>query len=114
MASATALYMTIQEAIPIRQCLIDLGHPQPPTVLEADYQTATGILNGIIKQKQPKAIDIYFYLLKDCQEQGQFNINWVPDKYNLADYHTKHHPGCHHCQVHPIYLHEGETSPTVY
>ena len=81
-----------------------MGHPQPATPMKTDNQTATGILNGTIKQRCSKAIDMRFYWLKDRQEQGQFDIKWVPGKYNLADYFTKHHPGSHHCRVRPIYL----------
>ena len=89
-----------------------MGHPQPPTAMKTDNQTATGILNGTIKQRRSKAIDMRFYWLKDRQEQDQFDIKWVPGKYNLADYFTKHHPGSHHRRVQPIYLYEAGKSPT--
>ena len=59
-----------------------------------------------------KAIDMRFYWLKDRAEQGQFDIKWVPGRYNLADYFTKHHPGSHHRKVRPIYLYEEGRSPT--
>jgi hypothetical protein len=111
-AEVAALYLNAQEALPIRQSLIDMGHPQPATRMNTDNQTATGILNGTIKQKRSKAIDMRFYWLRDRQEQGQFSIQWVPGKHNLADYHTKHHPGSHHRKVRPIYLYEGKQSPT--
>ena len=111
-AEVAALYLNAQEALPIRQCLIDMGHPQPATPMNTDNQTATGILNGTIKQKRSKAIDMRFYWLKDRAEQGQFDIKWVPGKYNLADYFTKHHPGSHHRKVRPIYLYEEGKSPT--
>eukprot|EP00536_Pseudo-nitzschia_multiseries_P006489 jgi/Psemu1/15436/gm1.15436_g len=83
-------------ALPIRQCLIELGHPQLATPLKTDNNTAEGILNGTIKQKRSKAIDMQYYWLKDRAQQGQFNIFWQPGKHNLADYPTKHHPGNHH------------------
>ena len=111
-AEVAALYLNAQEALPIRQCLIDMGHPQPATPMNTDNQTAMGILNGTIKQKRSKAIDMRFYWLKDRAEQGQFDIKWVPGKYNLADYFTKHHPGSHHRKVRPIYLYEEGRSPT--
>ena len=95
-AEVAALYLNAQEALPIPQCLIDMGHPQPATGIKTDNQTATGILNGTIKQRRSKAIDLRFSWLKDQQEQGQFDIKWVPGKVNLADYFTKHHPGSHH------------------
>eukprot|EP00536_Pseudo-nitzschia_multiseries_P000416 jgi/Psemu1/915/gm1.915_g len=78
------------------ECLIELGHPQPATPMKTDNNTAEGILNGTIKQKRSKAIDMRFYWLKDRAEQGQFNIFWEPGKHNLADYPTKRHPGSHH------------------
>ena len=62
-AEVAALYLNAQEALPIRQCLINMGHPQPPTRMNTDNQTATGILNGTIKQKRSKAIDMRFYWL---------------------------------------------------
>jgi hypothetical protein len=33
-AEVGALYMNAQEALSIRQCLIELGHPQPPTPMK--------------------------------------------------------------------------------
>ena len=51
-AEVGALYMNAQEALAIRQCLIELGHPQPPTPMKTDNSTAQGILNGTIKQKR--------------------------------------------------------------
>jgi hypothetical protein len=32
-AEVIGLFMNAQETVPIRQCLLDLGHPQPPTPL---------------------------------------------------------------------------------
>lgn len=64
-----------------------MGHPQPAAQMNTDNQTATGILNGTIKQKRSKTIDMRFYWLKDRQDQGQFDIQWVPGKHNLADYY---------------------------
>mmetsp|Transcript_2562 Transcript_2562/g.5252 ORF Transcript_2562/g.5252 Transcript_2562/m.5252 type:complete len:157 (-) Transcript_2562:130-600(-) len=59
-AEVGALYTNAQEAIAIRQCLIELGHPQPPTPMKMNNSTAQGILTGTIKQKQTKAIDMRF------------------------------------------------------
>ena len=94
--------MNAQEAVSIRQCLIEMGHPQPPTPMKTDNSTAQGILYGTIKQKRSKAINMRFYCLKDRAEQGQFDIYWEPGKQNLADYPTKHHSGTHRCN---IYVH---------
>ena len=99
--------------IPMRQCLIELGHPQPPTPLKTDNSTATGILTGTIKQKRSKAIDMRFYWLKDRVKQRQFDVYWAPGLNNLADYTTKHHSGKHHRQLRPIQLHEPNSPKTV-
>ena len=94
--------MNAQEVVSIRQCLIEMGHPQPPTPMKTDNSTAQGILTGTIKQKHSKAIDMRFYWLKDRTEQGQFDIYWEPGKHNLVDYPTKHHTGTHHAGEPPI------------
>eukprot|EP00536_Pseudo-nitzschia_multiseries_P016627 jgi/Psemu1/98512/gw1.1171.2.1 len=51
-AEVASLFLNAREALPIRQCLIELGHPQPATPLKTDNNTAEGILNGTIKQKR--------------------------------------------------------------
>jgi hypothetical protein len=110
-AEVGALYMNAQEAVGIRNCLTEMGHPQPATPLKTDNMTAKGIIAGTIKQKRSKAMDMRFYWLKDRYDQGQFDIHWEPGKHNLADYHTKHHPASHHRQVRPIYLNCEGLSP---
>jgi hypothetical protein len=85
MASASesevgSLFMNGQEAISSRNCLIDMGHPQPATKMITDNNTAKEIIKGTIKQKRSKSIDMRFYWLKDQQEQGQFDICWEPGR----------------------------------
>ena len=63
-AEVRALYTNAQEALPMRQCLEELGHPQPATPLKTDNSTAKGIINNTIKQKRSKAIDMWFLLVK--------------------------------------------------
>jgi len=110
-AEVGALYMNAQEAVFIRQCLIETEHPQPPTPMKTDNSTAQGILTGTIKQERSKAIDMQFYWLKDRAAQGQFDIYWEPGKHNLVDYPTKHHTGTHHATVRPIYLYDAQKTP---
>ena len=111
-AEVAALFLTAQEMVPLRQCLIDLGHPQPATPLKTDNSTAKGIVTGTIKQKRSKAIDMRFYWLRDRVKQGQFNVYWEPGQHNLADYVTKHHPSSHHKRLRPIYMYNKDTSPS--
>ena len=84
--------------------------PIPPKLSKADNVTARGILAGTIKQTRSKAIDMWFYWLKDQTAQGQSGRFWEPGKHNLADYPTKHHSGAHHQAVQPIYLYNKNSS----
>jgi hypothetical protein len=43
-AETGALFINGKEAIPLRQTLIELNHPQPPTPIQTDNSTATGIV----------------------------------------------------------------------
>ncbi|OEU20461.1 hypothetical protein FRACYDRAFT_181335 [Fragilariopsis cylindrus CCMP1102] len=110
-AEVAGIYLNATEAVSERNCLIDMGHPQPPTPIKTDNTTARGIITGTIKQKRSKAIDMRFYWLKDRFEQKQFDYVWGPGIENLADYPTKHHSGKHHSTVRPIYLYIKNKSP---
>ena len=110
-AEVAGIFMNAQLAIGYRNCLIEMGHPQPPTQIRTDNTTARGIITGTIKQKRSKAIDMRFYWLNDRYEQKQFDYVWGKGIENLADYPTKHQTGPHHFQVRPLYLHVKGKSP---
>jgi hypothetical protein len=76
--------------------------------LETDNTTTTGYINGTIKQKRTKAMDMRFYWIKDRIKQGQFNVYWGPGYQILADYFTKHHSPAHHKRMRQIYIHASE------
>jgi hypothetical protein len=99
-----------KEACPLRVCLEELGHPQPPTPIQTDNSTAAGICNDSVKQKRSKAMDMRFYWIRDRVRQGQFLVYWRQGKTNRADYFTKHHPPSHHEAVRPTILHEPDRS----
>ena len=105
-AEIAGLFMNAKQAIPLRQTLIEMGFPQPPTKIKTDNSTANSFANNTIKQNRSKAIDMRFYWLQCRQQQEQFNIYWEPGKTNLADYFTKHHSPAHHKAVRPIYLYD--------
>ena len=103
--------MNSQEALSIRQCLIELGHPQPATPMKTNNNTANGILTSItIKQKQSKAIGMRFYWLKDRAEQGQFNI--YQDQASITWLITPPNISTNHAIVRPTYLYDTNKSPT--
>ena len=109
-AELGALFHNCKEACPIRTTLEELGHPQPPTPVQTDNSTASGIANDTVKQKRSKAIDMCFYWVRDRVRQNQFHIFWRKGSANKADYFTKHHPSSHHQQVRPTYLYEPHTN----
>ena len=110
MASATeaetvGLFQNAQFAIFIRQCLIALGHPQPPTPIKMDNSTAASFVNSKMRQKRSKAWDMKLHWLKD--KENDFCVYWAPGAENKADPFTKHHPpsNLHHiCRQYVINL----------
>ena len=104
-----AAFTNAQAALPLRQALLDLGHPQPPTPIRTDNSTANGFLNETIKAKRTKAIDMRFYWLIDRMHQNQFTVYWKPGFTNLGDYHSKHHPPSHHQKMRPIIFNSAYT-----
>jgi hypothetical protein len=95
-----------KHACPILTALEELGHSQPSTgsPLRTDNSTAHGILNSKMRQKLSKSFDMRCWWIKDRIKQGQFNLQWEPGKFNLADYFTKHHPPWHHRNMRYKYI----------
>ena len=81
-----ALFLNGQAAVPIRTTLIEMHHPQPPTLIQVDNSTAVGIANKSIKQKLSKAMDMRFHWMQDRIIQEHFNFFWKPGLTNLGDY----------------------------
>ena len=101
-----AVFHNAKESCPIRICLEELGHPQPPTPIITDNTTAAGIANDTVKQKRSKAIDMRFYWIRDRIRQKQFTVFWRKGTLNRADYMTKHHPAKHHRAIRSAYLYD--------
>jgi hypothetical protein len=57
-AAIGAVFINTKEGAVLRTTLEELGHKQPPTPMETDNTTATGYINGTIKQKRKKAMDM--------------------------------------------------------
>jgi hypothetical protein len=108
-----ALFVNIQEAIPIRYALEKLCHPQRPTPVQTDNSTAALYSNNTIKQKRSKAMDMRFSWLQCRERQRQFIIYWRPGSENLGDYHTKHHSASHHRRMRPHFLQPTGTNPII-
>ncbi len=109
MSSATeaetgGLFYNCKEATVLRQTLIDMGHPQPATLIQTDNACAAGIVNDTVKQKRSKAMDMRFYWVKDRVRNGDFIIHWRRGTDNMADYFTKHHSPSHHRLMRSTYF----------
>ena len=96
-----ATFYNAKEALPFRVNLTKMGHPQPPTPMEVDNETAIGFLKSTMKQKRSKAIDMIFYRSRDRFNQNQFTIYWRPGSNNVGDYVSKHHSPAHHQSMRP-------------
>ena len=103
-AKTGAGFINARNLVPIRQALIEMGHPQGPTPLQFDNMCALGLLQDTVTAKRSKAMDMRFHWLRDRIQQGQFSAYWKPGTQNYADYPTKHHPSKNHVQVRPIYV----------
>ena len=111
-AKVAALHLNAQEAVPIRQALEEMGHPQPATRIRTDNATAQGLVNDSIEIKRSKTFDRQFWWLNDREAQEQFDTVWDAGICNPADHPTKHHSASHHQKARPICLCEGDSSPT--
>jgi hypothetical protein len=63
-AALWAPFYIAQDAFSIRVSFEELGHPQPPTVIQMDNECAKGIANERIKQRRSKAMDMRFYWIQ--------------------------------------------------
>jgi hypothetical protein len=110
-AELGALFVNAKDGTVLAMALTEMGWPQPPTPIQTDNSTASGIANGTLRQRKSKAMDMRFYWVQDRVKQGRFLVYWKPGTANRADYFTKHHSTAHHRATRPTYLH-GETATT--
>ena len=95
-AELAAMFYNSREAIPLRVVLEEMGHHQSQTPITVDNSTAHGLTQGTMVPKKSKAMDMRFHWLRCREAQKQLQFLWRHGSTNRADYHTKHHPSCHH------------------
>ena len=98
------VFVNCQEAVSLRETLIEMRHPQPATPVHVDNACAVGIINENFRQRKSKSTDMRLYWIRDRVKQNQFRIFWEKGSSNLADYFTKHHPPAHHRKMRSTYL----------
>jgi len=59
-AETGALFHNAKDAAPFRITLLELGHPQGPTLIQTDDACALGIINDTVKQRRSKTMDMRF------------------------------------------------------
>jgi hypothetical protein len=64
-AECGGLYHNAQNAVPIRDALIAIGHPQPPTPIKTDISTTLGIVTSLMKPKKSKTWDMRYHWIED-------------------------------------------------
>ena len=101
-AELAALFHNRQEVAIIRQTLLKMGHPQPPTPINTDSSTTDDIANRSVIPRKTRSMDMRFYWVRDRVSQRMFLIYWKHGKENLAD--SKHHPPTNHQRVRPDYV----------
>ena len=98
------LFHNGKTAVPLRITLHELGFTQPPTPMKTDNSKAEGIVTATVRQKRSKAMDMWFYWMKDRLKQKDFSVYWKPGSQNMGDYFTIHHPPHHHREIRDTYL----------
>ena len=75
-AEIAVLFKNGQEAVVLRNALIILGHPQPPTPIKTNNSTTADIANNTTLQRKSRVIDMRFYWAHNRVNQGQFIVYW--------------------------------------
>ena len=59
-AETSAIFLNIQQYVPIRTTLLEMGQCQPPTLIKTDSETSHGILTENMRWKRSKVFDMRF------------------------------------------------------
>ena len=86
--------------------LEDLGHPQPKTPIPATTQLPSILSTMPSNDNDHNQWKWDIVGLAKKKAQYVYSFKWYPGQENLADYHSKHHPGAHLTAVRPYYLQE--------
>ena len=73
-AETKGLCHAAQSSITIRTFLLNLGHPQPSTLLKTDDSTAIFFVHQNIQQKKSKSWDMQFHWLRDISSTSFENL----------------------------------------
>ena len=102
-AELGALFIAAQKILPLRQTLIEMGWPQPPTPVQTDNTTAVGVVNKTLVSNKLKSMDLGYHWLRCRAAQDQIRFYWDKGSHNWGDYSTKHHPPIYHESKRPLF-----------
>ena len=97
--------MNTKQARIFRLALEELGHPQPPTPINCDNETAVGICNSMVKRQRLRSMEMRYFWVGDQVKNGVVSVQWAPGAENMGDYTTKHFTTPHHTRFRPLYIH---------
>ena len=97
------LLITARELVTMRQTLIEMGRPQPPTPIQTDNSTSEGGLNETITARKNKSMDLRFHWLRCRKAKQKFRFYWAPGSNSCANYSTKHHLPIYHELKRPLF-----------
>ena len=103
-AEMGAIFLNARKAIPARNALIDMGHPQGQTPIQTDNSTAHDVCNKNMQCKKSKSWGMLFLWMRCKEFQKMFRVYWRPGTTNMANYFTKHHSASHHANLRPEFL----------
>ncbi len=112
-AETGGIFKNGQKAVAIREDLIAIGHPQPPTPLKTDNRTSRDIITSLCKPKKSKSWDMRYHWVEDRVNDKQLNLHWQPGTQNWADYFTKHHAPLYHQIMRHKYLQRSNSVVTL-
>ena len=78
-AELAALYITAQKLVPMRQTLIEMGWPQPPTPIQTDNTTDEGVANNKIFTKKLKSMHLRLHWLRCRESQKKIDSTGTKD-----------------------------------
>jgi hypothetical protein len=86
-AKFCALLLNAQEAKVFQLVLLELGHPQQPTLIHIDNTTTVGIVNNTIKRQQSQAMEMQYFWLFSAKHNAILNFTTNPAKKTSAIIH---------------------------
>ena len=77
-AELGALYLNVKQGRIIRLALEEMGHPQPPTPINCNNLTTTGIVNGTVKRQRLRSMEMRYFYVVNQVDNKQFVVEWYP------------------------------------